>query len=378
VVLRDGGEVSLTRTEVRLLLWFAERTGRALPREALLTEVWGYAPGVESRAPDNTIARLRTKIEADPKHPEHLLKVYGVGYRFEYTPAEADVEEAEAAPDAPTDASDEPRVGLDLFREQARRVRWDFALTPAEVPVVEALIQGPLAGEPLAVTLAASQAGRLTTLEIAERLTEHLQLAATRDPVDGTLGWCRGLLAPAERAAMAQCAVFRASFTLEAAEAVLDLSRWPDLWTLDVLQTLRDQALLVLDGDDLSAPGAPPRFALLPPLQAPALADLRGGGAYDGAVRRHLRWHAALAEAALGADDAALQAALKATKPDLTAAVTRALSLADPDLADATGWCYLGLAAGLTADEQRPELRDEILTLVGLSDALCVRLSALD
>ncbi len=111
LVICDGEELPLTPTEAKLLGWFAGRPGRAIPREVLLTEVWGYAPGVESRAPDNTISRLRSKLEADPREPRHLIKVYGVGYRFE---CEAGGEAGGEAP-APADDWQPPA------REAARR-----------------------------------------------------------------------------------------------------------------------------------------------------------------------------------------------------------------------------------------------------------------
>jgi DNA-binding response OmpR family regulator/tetratricopeptide (TPR) repeat protein len=72
----------LTPREVALLRYFARRTGRVVSRDTLLREVWKTAPGVQSRAPDDTIKRLRRKLERDPRHPNHLLTVHGEGWRF--------------------------------------------------------------------------------------------------------------------------------------------------------------------------------------------------------------------------------------------------------------------------------------------------------
>ncbi|MEQ1566077.1 MAG: winged helix-turn-helix domain-containing protein, partial [Myxococcota bacterium] len=76
----------LTTREVELLRYLAANPSRVIPRDELLAQVWGYAGTVMSRASDNTVRRLREKIERDPAHPDHLLTVHGVGYRFEPLP----------------------------------------------------------------------------------------------------------------------------------------------------------------------------------------------------------------------------------------------------------------------------------------------------
>ena len=70
----DGNAVTLNRKEFELLKYFMENHGKVLPREKLLTEIWGYDAG-ETRTLDNHVARLRklgVKIET----------VFGVGYRL--------------------------------------------------------------------------------------------------------------------------------------------------------------------------------------------------------------------------------------------------------------------------------------------------------
>lgn len=82
LVVRDGREGSLTTLEARLLDYLVENAGRDVPRAELQERVWGYGPKVQTRAMDHTLARLRSKIEADPRSPRHLVTVHGVGYRF--------------------------------------------------------------------------------------------------------------------------------------------------------------------------------------------------------------------------------------------------------------------------------------------------------
>ena len=82
VATRDGSGIPLTTKEVELLRFFAANPSRPISREELLREVWGYRT-LRSRALDNTMLRLRGKLERDPGQPRHLLTVHGVGYRFE-------------------------------------------------------------------------------------------------------------------------------------------------------------------------------------------------------------------------------------------------------------------------------------------------------
>ncbi|MFN7145628.1 MAG: response regulator transcription factor [Myxococcota bacterium] len=83
VVLRGGEETALTTQEARCLAYLAERAGRNVDREDLLRDVWGYRGGVVTRSVDNTVLRLRAKIEPDPARPRHVITVQGTGYRFE-------------------------------------------------------------------------------------------------------------------------------------------------------------------------------------------------------------------------------------------------------------------------------------------------------
>lgn len=82
VLREDGSTTSLTAREVELLAWMSRNPSRTITREELLVEVWGYSPDMVTRTVDNTIRRLRTKVERQPREPRHVLTVFGEGYQF--------------------------------------------------------------------------------------------------------------------------------------------------------------------------------------------------------------------------------------------------------------------------------------------------------
>ena len=83
MVRRRGEEVSLTATEFKLLLELARRPGQVFTRELLLQRVWNYDYLGDSRLVDVAVQRLRAKVEEDPKEPQVIKTVRGVGYRFD-------------------------------------------------------------------------------------------------------------------------------------------------------------------------------------------------------------------------------------------------------------------------------------------------------
>jgi two-component system, OmpR family, response regulator MtrA len=83
VARRGGEELKLTATEFKLLLELARRPGQVFTRELLLQRVWGYDYLGDSRLVDVAVQRLRAKVEADPKEPQMIKTVRGVGYRFD-------------------------------------------------------------------------------------------------------------------------------------------------------------------------------------------------------------------------------------------------------------------------------------------------------
>ena len=78
-----GRAVFTTAREFRLLEYLATHRGRVLTRDQLLDAVWKETPFVTARSIDVYIRRLREKIERDPRHPQFLKTLRGIGYRFE-------------------------------------------------------------------------------------------------------------------------------------------------------------------------------------------------------------------------------------------------------------------------------------------------------
>ena len=78
-----GKTVDLTPTEFDLLGVLMQDAGRSFSRSQLLEQVQGYAYEGYERTIDVHVKNLRQKIEADPRNPQHIKTVYGVGYRFE-------------------------------------------------------------------------------------------------------------------------------------------------------------------------------------------------------------------------------------------------------------------------------------------------------
>jgi two-component system alkaline phosphatase synthesis response regulator PhoP len=81
-VERDGQALELSAREFQLLRYFIEHRGAALSRDELLNEVWGYHAMPSTRTVDVHVAWLRQKVEANPKRPQFILTVHGIGYRF--------------------------------------------------------------------------------------------------------------------------------------------------------------------------------------------------------------------------------------------------------------------------------------------------------
>ena len=81
-MLKGGREVSLTKTEFRLLCEFADHAGAVLSRDQLLERVWGYEYLGDSRLVDAHVRRLRVKIEDQPDDPHLIVTVRGLGYRM--------------------------------------------------------------------------------------------------------------------------------------------------------------------------------------------------------------------------------------------------------------------------------------------------------
>jgi len=81
-VERDGRKVELSAKEFQLLRYFIEHREATISRDVLLNEVWGYDAMPTTRTVDVHVAWLRQKIEPNPRHPQFVLTVHGMGYKF--------------------------------------------------------------------------------------------------------------------------------------------------------------------------------------------------------------------------------------------------------------------------------------------------------
>lgn len=81
-VTRDGRPVALSAREFQLLRYLIEHRGQVISRDELLKEVWGYQALPSTRTVDVHMAWLRQKLEANPKHPEYILTLRGLGYKL--------------------------------------------------------------------------------------------------------------------------------------------------------------------------------------------------------------------------------------------------------------------------------------------------------
>lgn len=81
-VTRNGAVLEMSAREFLLLKYFIEHRGETLSREQLLNDVWGYHSMPSTRTVDVHVAWLRQKIEPNPRHPQFIITVHGLGYRF--------------------------------------------------------------------------------------------------------------------------------------------------------------------------------------------------------------------------------------------------------------------------------------------------------
>lgn len=83
-VFKDGNEISVTATGYRMLVYLMQHQQKVVSKEELLREVWGYHGSMkEFNLVESAIKRLRRDIGDDPKKPDCLHTVWGMGYRFE-------------------------------------------------------------------------------------------------------------------------------------------------------------------------------------------------------------------------------------------------------------------------------------------------------
>ena len=80
-LFRGNEEISISTTEYRLLKFFMSNIGKVLSKEQILVELWNDQDGyIDDNTLSVNISRLRSKIEENPKKPQIIKTVYGIGY----------------------------------------------------------------------------------------------------------------------------------------------------------------------------------------------------------------------------------------------------------------------------------------------------------
>ncbi|MBI1765680.1 MAG: response regulator transcription factor [Acidobacteria bacterium] len=79
---RAGAKLELSAKEFQLLRYFIEHREATLSRDELLNGVWGYDAMPTTRTVDVHVAWLRQKLEPNPRHPQYILTIHGMGYKF--------------------------------------------------------------------------------------------------------------------------------------------------------------------------------------------------------------------------------------------------------------------------------------------------------
>jgi non-specific serine/threonine protein kinase len=185
-----------------------------------------------------------------------------------------------------------------LFVERARLRVPTFGLTPENAEAVADICR-KLDGIPLAIELATARMGVLSVEQISGRLEDALGFLRTGDrttvprhrTLRATLDWSHELLSEPEHALLRRLSVFIGGWTLEAAEAV---GAAKDGLVLDLLSSLADKSLVVIEGETAGVP----RYRMLEPVRQYALERLVENGEGEEIRRRHTAFFVALAEKA--------------------------------------------------------------------------------
>lgn len=82
ILYKSGKPVDLTQVEFQIMELFFQNPGTAMVREKILDGVWGENYFGDVKIVDVNIRRLRMKIEDEPSNPQHILTVWGYGYRW--------------------------------------------------------------------------------------------------------------------------------------------------------------------------------------------------------------------------------------------------------------------------------------------------------
>lgn len=183
-----------------------------------------------------------------------------------------------------------------LFVARAKAAQQNFTVTDQNAGAIAGIVRR-LDGIALAIELAAPRLKVLNLAQLAQRLDDQLKLLTggsrnalpRQQTLRALIAWSYDLLAPAERRAMRRAGIFRGSWTLEAAEAVLrDEADGADV--LDLVAALVDKSLIAAD----ASLGDEPRYRLLESTRAYALERLAEEDDVDDIAARHRGYYAEL------------------------------------------------------------------------------------
>jgi len=254
-----------------------------------------------------------------------------------------------------------------LFLRRAESAKQGYHPSADDRTTIEQLVK-VLDGLPLAIELAAARVRVMPPRTLLARMNERFKVLWSKGgrhdrqaTLRAAFDWSWELLSEPEKAALAQLSVFEGGFTLESADAVLDLSATGDApWTVDVVHGLVDKSFVRQVADD--------RFDLLESVSDYAAEHLRTEGRYLGsgecaaaaAQRRHWQYFAGLDERAAAADRCV-------ETRNLVAACRRAVAVSDA--ASAVGamvgaWAALRLRGPVRVGA---DLAGLVRTLPGLS-----------
>ena len=145
--------------------------------------------------------------------------------------------------------------GVELFCARARSLRSDFEVTVGQRELLEQ-IMAALDCMPLAIELAAAQIRHMSVEALAHQLQQRLDLLsdtissehpARHQTLRAAIEWSWNLLSGHEKDALRQASVFRGGFSLDAAEAVIEPTDDDAPWVLDLLESLQDKSLLLIE-----------------------------------------------------------------------------------------------------------------------------------
>ena len=261
-----------------------------------------------------------------------------------------------------------PDEAAALFVQRAEAAKPDFQPNADDQAAI-AQLAALLDGLPLAIELAAARVRVMPPRTLLARMSERFKLLASKggrldrqSTLRAAFDWSWDLLPTPEKAALAQLSVFEGGFTLEAAEAVIDLSACDNApWTVDAVQALVDKSFVRSRGDD--------RFDLLVSVQVYAAEHLQTEGRYAGSGQQalaaaklhHVAWFSALGPVRAAEGHCA-------DLDNLGTACRRAVDVGDGDAAAGAlvgAWAALSLRGPFDSGSELAEL---VCAMPGLDD----------